>query len=42
MNEHLDWDLCFIQLKKKLSRGIGKNKTFYSKALIKNPLLLII
>ena len=40
MNEHLDWDLYFIQLKKKLNRG--KNKTFYSKALIKNPLLLII
>ena len=23
INEHLDWDLCFSQLKKKFNRGIG-------------------
>ena len=45
MNEHLDWDLYFSQLKKKFSLwdwASGKNKTFYSKAIIKNPLLFII
>ena len=38
MNEHLDWDLYFSQLKKKLNRGIGllsKIRYFTSKHLLK-------
>ena len=44
MNEQLDWNLYFSQLKKKQSWDwtSGKNKTFYFKALIENPLLFII
>ena len=44
MNEQLDWNLYFGQLKKKQSWDwtSGKNKTFYFKALIENPLLFII
>ena len=44
INEHLNWDLYFSQLKKTQSWdwASGKNKTFYSKALIENPLLFII
>ena len=38
MNGHLDWDLCFSQLKKKLNRGIGllaKIRNFTPKHLLK-------
>ena len=38
MNEHLDWDLYFSQLKKKLNRGIGllsKIRHFTPKHLLK-------
>ena len=38
MNEHLDWDLYFSQLKKKLNRGIGllaKTIHFTPKHLLK-------
>ena len=45
INEHLDWNLYFSQLKKKLNCGIGlleKIRHFYSKAIIENPQLFII
>ena len=39
MNGHLDWDLYFSQLKKKLNRGIGlvtKIRHFIPKHLLKS------
>ena len=45
MHEHLDWDLYLSQLKKApqwRNRTSGKSKTFYSKALIENPVPYII
>ena len=44
INEHLDWDLYFSQLKKKINCGIEllANIRHYSKALIENRLLFII
>ena len=45
MREHLDWDLYLSQLKKVPqwpNRSSGKSKTFYSKALIENPVPYII
>ena len=45
MNEHLDWNLYFSKLKKKLNAGIGllaKIRHFAPKVLIEKPLLFII